>query len=178
MKKQLNPQVEKITEDQDLWQGRYLVRAEITYRDHKGKAATLQVIHFQPEMSADEVFALLQPLGFVKGTEEYRYLASQAKDTFSAGQAEALVDFLNRRRGTYAYIKPAQKPRPALMGASALPFLPSFRDRSIYKVHLEPGYDLPIKVEAVNMKIFISMAHLIKEFREIPSATNHQNQPY
>jgi hypothetical protein len=150
----------------ELWPGRYTVKAEITYRDRKGKVSTMHVIHFQPEMDDEEVKALLVPLGYAPGAKEYRYLASQARDTFSQEQAEALVAYLNRRKGTTASMKPAQIPLPALMGASAVPLLPSFRDRSVYKLHLEAGYDLNFKVEAINIKTFISMAHLFREFRE------------
>ncbi len=150
----------------ESWPGRYIVKAEVDYRDRKGKLSTLHVIHFQPDMSIEEVVNLLQPFGFNPDAREFRYLASQARDTFSREQAEALVAYLNLRKGTKAYLQPASIPLPSLMGASAIPSLPSFRDRSVYKLHLEPGYDLGFKVEAVNMKIFISMAHLFNEFRE------------
>lgn len=150
----------------ELWPGRYTVKAEITYRDRKGKVSSLHVIHFQPEMDDEEVKTLLEPFGYAPGVEEYRYLASQARDTFSLEQAEALVAYLTQRKSTTAYMKPAGIPLPSLMGASAVPLLPSFRDRNVYKLHLEPGYDLDFKVEAVNMKVFIGMAHLFYEFRE------------
>jgi hypothetical protein len=150
----------------ETWAGRFLVRAEVDHRDRRGKTTISHMIHFQPDMSTEEVAALLQPLGYPPDTENYRYLASQAKDTFSQAQAEKLVAYLNKRKGTRAYMKPANKPVPEMMGASAIPSLPSIRDRSVYKLHLEPGYHLGFKVEAVNMKIFISMAYLFKEFRE------------
>lgn len=150
----------------ELWTGRYTVKAEVTYRDRKGKISTLHVIHFQPEMGDEEVTALLRPFGYTPEIKQFRYLASQARDTFSLEQAEALVAYLNRHKGTTAYLRTAGIPLPALMGASAIPLLSSFRDRSVYKLHLEAGYDLDFKVEAVNMKTFIGMAHLLGEFRE------------
>ncbi len=149
----------------EIWPGRFLVRAEISYHDRRGKTSIRHMIHFQPDMSAEEIAALLQPLGFSPDDENYRYLASQAKDTFSQAQAEALVVYLNKRKGTRAYMKPANRPVPQLVGASAIPSLPSLRERSVYKLHLERGYQLGFKVEAVNMKVFINMAFLLREFR-------------
>ena len=92
-------------------------------------------------MSDEESGTLLFQLRFTPEIEGYKNLVSQTRDTFSKKQAEALVIYLNKRKGTRAYLKPAEKPVPALMGASAIPSLPSFRDRSIYRLDLEPGYD-------------------------------------
>jgi hypothetical protein len=150
----------------EIWPERYTVRAEINYRDRRGKSATLQVTHFQPDMSEEESGKLLFQLGYTPGVEGYKNLLSQAKDTFSKKQAEALVNYLNKRKGTRAYLKPALKPFPAVIGASAIPSLPSFRDRSIYRLELEPGYDLDFKVDAINMKTYINLAHLFQELRQ------------
>lgn len=153
------------TEGRNIWQGRYLVRAEINYRDRRGKSLTLQTIHFQPEMTEKEAAALLAPLGFSADIEGFHNLISQARDTFSNNQAQKLVDYLNRRRGTRAYAKIAYVPLQYLMGASAISSLPSLHDRSVYKLYLEPGYDLDFRVEAVNMKVYINMAHLFRELK-------------
>jgi len=152
-------------EGREIWQGRFQVRAEIQYRDRRGKTSILQVIHFQPDMSEKEAETLLAPLGFTPDYEGFTLLVSQVRDTFSNEQAEKLAAYLNRRRGTRASIKPAYAPSPKLMGASAIRSLPSLRDRSVYKLYLEPGYDLDFRVEAVNLKVYINMAHLFSELK-------------
>lgn len=154
-----------ISINSDEWAGRFNVRAEISYRDRRGNSSIIQVIHFQPEMKEEETAELLKPLGFMPEDENYSHLVSQVKDTFSEGQALKLVEFLNKRRGTRAYAKPAKKPLPSLVGASSIPSMPSMRDRNVYKVYLEPGYDLDFKVESVNMKVYITLAHLYKEMQ-------------
>lgn len=151
-------------EGRSIWPGRFLVRAEINYRDRHGKTSMLQVIHFQPDMTEKEAGDLLVPLGVSPDDKKLRNLVSQARDTFSNDQAEALAAYLHQRRGTRVYAKAAYVPLPDIMGASAISSLPTLRDRSVYKLHLEPGYDLDFRVEAVNMKVYINMAHLIKEF--------------
>lgn len=155
-----------------IWPGRFLVRADISYRDRRGKSSTLQVIHFQPDMTEKEAGDLLDLLGISPNTKELRNLVSQTRDTFSNEQAEALVAYLHKRRGTRAYAKPAYVPLPDQMGASAIPNLPSLRDRTVYKLYLEPGYDLDFRVEAVNIKVYINMAHLFREFKEHETPSN------
>ncbi len=163
------------SEDRPIWSGRYQVRAEITYRDRRGKPSTLQVIHFQPDMTEDEAVTLLDPLGITRETKDFHNIVSQARDTFSSDQAEALVVYLNKRKGTRAYVKPAYVPIPGLIGASAIPLLPSMRDRSVYKLYLEPGYDLDFRVEAVNIKVYINMAHFFREIKEYENPANGNN---
>ncbi|NMD31213.1 MAG: hypothetical protein GYA80_05815 [Chloroflexi bacterium] len=148
------------------WDGRFTVRAEISYRDRKGKPAIMQVITFQPFMAKTDAMRLLEPFGISNATEGWRYYLSQVRDTFSLEQAEPLVDYLNHRRRTKASLRLAFVPVANLMGASAIPSLPSFRDRSVYKLYLEPGYPLEFKVSAINLKTYIAMAHLFREFKE------------
>ena len=52
------------------------------------------------------------------------------------------------------------------MGASAIPTLPSFRDGLVYRLFTERGYDLPFKVEAINIKTYLYMARLVNELRQ------------
>ena len=158
--------------DRSIWPGRYQVRAEITYRDRRGKPSTLQVIHFQPDMTDDEALTLLVPLGIIPETKDFHHFVSQARDTFSSDQAEALVAYLNRRKGTHGVVKPAHVSLPGLLGASAITKLPSLRDRSVYKLYLEPDYNLDFRVEAVNIKVNI---HLARFFREIKEHENFAN---
>lgn len=149
-----------------VWTGRYQVRAEVSYRDRKGRPGSMHIITFQPDMPVAEVSALLEPLGFTPESVAYKRLVSQARDTFSKEQAEELAVYLDGRRGTQARISPAPLPSPALIGASAIPSLPSFRDGVVYRLHLEPGYRLPFKVESINIKTYIAMAKLFQEMKE------------
>ncbi len=126
----------------------------------------MHVIAFQPDMPEAEVASLLEPLGFMPGSEGYKQLTSQARDTFSHDQAEELAAYLDGRRGTRARIAPAPLPSPGFIGASAIPSLPSFRDGVVYRLHLEPGYRLPFRVESVNIKTYIAMAKLFQEMKE------------
>lgn len=147
------------------WLGRYTVRAEVNYRGRHGKAGTMQVITYQSAIPDDEVILILEPLGFNRKQEGWTHLVSQARDTFTKEQAEVLVNYLNSRQGTTAYMKLVYKPLPVLMGASAISSLPSFRDGIVYRLYTERGYNLPFKVEAVNMKTYLYMARLFTEFQ-------------
>ncbi len=148
------------------WPERYNVRAEVRYQQRRAaRAGVMQVIAFQPEMSAEEVHALLEPLGYTCDSPGYQHLAGQARDTFSLPQAEALAAYLSRRPGTTARVLPASLPLPVLLGASEVPSLPSFRDGIVYRLYTERGYDLPFKAVTLNMKTFIAMARLFSEFR-------------
>lgn len=148
------------------WPGRFQVRAEVSYRDRRGKTASMHIITFQPEMLEEEIAALLAPLGYIPGVAGYNRIASQAKDTFSQEQVEQLLTYLETRRGTKARMQQAPLPTPTLIGASAIPALPSFRDGTVYCIYLEPGYKLPFKVESINVKTYISMARLFQEMKE------------
>ena len=150
-----------------IWPGRYAVRAEVRYQPRRGaRAGVMQVIIFQPEMSAEEVQALLEPLGYTPDSPGYRHLAGQARDTFSLPQAEALAAYLAKRPGTTPSMQPARLPLPVLIGASEIPALPSFRDGSVYRLYTERGYDLPFKAVTLNMKTYIALARLYSEFRQ------------
>ncbi|HNR02579.1 MAG TPA: hypothetical protein PKK59_08595 [Anaerolineaceae bacterium] len=147
------------------WPERYSVRAEVRYQPRRGaRAGVMQVIAFQPEMTDEEVSALLEPLGFTPASPGYRHLAGQARDTFSLPQAEALAAYLEKRPGTTACVLPAKLPLPVLIGASEIPSLPSFRDGSVYRLYTEKGYHLPFKVVTLNMKTYIALARLFSEF--------------
>ncbi len=156
---------ENVTGD-NLWPGRFHVKAEITYRDRRGKPASMHVIFYRPEISAEEAAVLLKPLGFKPGTRGYKRLVSQVQDTFSEQQAQQLQAYLEKRRGTKVRITPAVLPSPEQVGASALPGLPSFRDGSSYRVYTEPGYSLAFKVESINLRTYIAMAHLVQEMTD------------
>lgn len=151
----------------DPWPDRYTVRAVINYHNRRGKAGTLQVITYQPDMPEEEIIAALACVGYQPGVENWLNLVSQAKDTFTLPQAEALVGYLNSRPGTTAARKPARKPQPLLGGASLIPLLPSFRDGIVYRYSTERGYNLPFKVEAVNMKTFMYMSRLFREMKTL-----------
>ena len=161
---------EPITQDgtgsSSPWPGRFHVKAEITYRDRRGKPACMHVVFFRPELSAEEAAVLLEPLGFKPGARGYMRLVSQVQDTFSEHQAQLLKAYLEKRRGTMVRITQADQPSPELVGASALPRLPSFRDGSSYRVHSEPGYNLDFKVESINLRTYIAMAHLVQEMTD------------
>ncbi len=148
------------------WTGRYNVRAVVSYRDRKGRSGLMQVITFQPFLSKLEALNLLESLDIHADMEGMMYYLSQVRDTFTMEQADLLVSYLNQRKGNQGVMRPANLPVPNLMGASAIPNLPSFRDRSIYKLYLEPGYCLEFKVSAINVKTYIAMAHLFREFKE------------
>ena len=148
------------------WPDRFQVKAEVFYRDRRGKPATMHVIFFRSGMSAEEAAVLLEPLGFTPGMQAYRRLVSQAQDTFSQQQAQQLSAYLQQRPGTLVRISPAPLPSPDLVGASALPGLPSFRDGSAYRVYTEPGYNLDFKVESINLRTYIAMAHLLREMTD------------
>ncbi len=99
--------------------------------------------------------AFAEPFGISNATEGWRYYLSQVRDTFSLEQAEPLVDYFKPSQGDKSFLRPAFVPIANLMGASAIPSLPSFRDRSVYKLYLEPGYLLEFKVSAINLKTYI-----------------------
>jgi len=147
------------------WPERYNVRAEVTYRDRRGNHSRMQVIAFQRDMTREQADELLAALGFNPAMKGYHYLVSQAKDTFSLEEADALVNYLNSRKGTLARMQPARLPSENTMGASAIPTLPSFKDGAIYRYHTEPGYPLKFRVESINMRIYLYMARLAREFQ-------------
>jgi hypothetical protein len=147
------------------WPARYNVKAEISYHSRRGKSGVMQVITYQPEMSKEEYTAILAAVGVNPGSQAWTRFVSQAKDTFSYEQATALVAYLNSRQGTSAYLREAKYPTPAIMGASAIPTLPSFRDGQVYRLYTERGYSLPFKVEAINTKTYLYMARLFSEMK-------------
>jgi hypothetical protein len=153
-----------------IWPGRYNVKAQVNYRNRRGKLGVMQVITFQPEMPEDEYAVILEEAGIDPGTQAWTRFISQAKDTFSHEQAAALVAYLNTRQGTSAYLREAKFPAPDTIGASAIPTLPSFRDGQVYRLFTEHGYSLPFKVEAINMKTYLYMARL---FDEMKSTLDH-----
>jgi hypothetical protein len=147
------------------WPGRFNVRAEIRYRSRRKGAGVMQVILYQPALPEADCADILADAGFVSGNEAWSSLVSQAKDTFSFAESEALVNYLNTREGTSAHRYAAKLPTPGLIGASAIPTLPSFRDGIVDRLHTQRGYSLPFKVEAVNVKIYLHMTRLYNEFR-------------
>ncbi len=98
--------------------------------------------------------------------EGWRYYLSQVRDTFSLEQAEPLVDYLKPSQGDKSIPAPGVCSDCQPDGRQRHPFSPSFRDRSVYKLYLEPGYLLEFKVSAINLKTYIAMAHLFREFKE------------
>ena len=157
----------KLPEEVSTWTGRYSVRAVVTYRGRHGKSGTMQVITYQPEMPEEELLDVLQSTGYKPGADNWLNLVSQAKDTFSLSQAEALVAYLDSRPGTAAILKPAGKPQPFVSGASMVPLLPSFRDGIVYRYYTERGYSLPFKVEAINTKTYLLLSRLFREIKEL-----------
>ena len=153
-------------EKHTAWPGRFIVRAEINYRDRRGRQSSMQVTTFQRELTREQVDALLLPLGFDPVMSGYHFLVSQARDTYSQEEAEALVAYLNTRKGTSAFMKTANLPTPNVMGASAIPSLPSFKDGAIYRYYTEPGYPLSFRVESINIKTYLYMARLFNEFHD------------
>lgn len=148
------------------WSGRFNVRAQITYHSRRGKSGVMQVITYQPDMAEEEYRAILGEIGIQPDATGWALFVSQAKDTFSSEQADALVAYLNAREGTRAYRRDADLPTPGQMGVSAIPTLPSFRDGLVYRLFTERGYDLPFKVEAINIKTYLYMARLVNELRQ------------
>lgn len=149
------------------WPDRYCVRAVITYRGRHGKSGTMQVMTYQPEMPEEEILSVLATAGFHPGEEHWLNLVSQARDTFTLAQAGALVAYLNSRPGTIARVKPAVKPRPEISAASLIPRLPSFKDGIVYRYYTERAYNLPFKVEAINIKTYLLMSRLFREINEL-----------
>lgn len=147
------------------WPGRFNVRAEIRYRSRRKGAGVMQVILYQPALKEDECAAILAVAGFTPEAAEWTSLVSQARDTFSDLESAALVDYLNSREGTTAHRSGARLPAPGVIGASAIPTLPSFRDGLVYRLHTERGFTLPFKAEAVNVKTYLHMARLFNELR-------------
>ena len=163
----LQESVKNLPEEVPGWTGRYSVRAVIAYRGRHNKAGTMQVITYQPEMPQEEILDVLQSAGYKPGADNWLNLVSQAKDTFSLTQAEALVAYLNSRPGTTAVMKPAGIPHPLMCGASMIPLLPSFRDGIVYRYYTERGYSLPFKVEAINTKTYLLLSRLFREIKEL-----------
>jgi predicted TIM-barrel fold metal-dependent hydrolase len=104
------------------------VRAEIRYRSRRKGAGVMQVILYQPALTVEDCSAFLAEVGFTTEAAEWTSLVSQAKDTFSDAESAALVRYLNAREGTTAQRGEARLPAPVVIGASAIPTLPSFRD--------------------------------------------------
>lgn len=149
----------------ETWPGRFNVRAEIRYSSRRKVSGIMQVTVYQPDMPEEEFVAVLAEVGFTPEDNGWVSLVSQAKDTFSLEQSEALVIYLNSREGTTALWTSARLPTPGIIGASAIPALPSFRDGFVHRLYTERGYTLPFKVEAINTKTYIHMARLYNELR-------------
>jgi predicted TIM-barrel fold metal-dependent hydrolase len=149
------------------WSGRYHVRAEIRYHSRRKGAGVMQVILYQPALTEEDCSAFLAEVGFTPEAAEWTSLVSQAKDTFSDAKSAALVRYLNAREGTTAQRSEARLPAPGVIGASAIPTLPSFRDGFVYRLYTERGYNLPFKAEAINVKTYLNMARLFNEMRNI-----------
>ncbi len=149
----------------NTWTGRFNVRARIAYHSRRGKSGVMQIITYQPAMTEEESRALLGEIGINPDATGWTLFVSQAKDTFSSEQADALVAYMNTREGTTAYREEALMPRHGQIGASAVPTLPSFRDGLVYRLFTERGYSLPFKVEAINIKTWLYMARLVNELK-------------
>lgn len=153
------------THQSTTWPGRFNVRAEVRYRSRRKGSGVMQVILYQPALTEAECADILAEVGFSSEDEAWTSLVSQARDTFSSSESEALVNYLHYREGTTAKRYAAKLPTPGIIGASAIPALPSFRDGIVDRLHTERGYSLPFKVEAVNVKTYLHMARLYNEFR-------------
>lgn len=125
----------------------------------------MQVILYQPALTEEECATILAEVGCTPGAAEWTSLISQAKDTFSDVKSAALVDYLNSREGTTAHRSEARLPAPGVIGASAIPTLPSFRDGFVYRLYTQRGYNLPFKAEAINLKTYLHMTRLFNELR-------------
>lgn len=125
------------------------------------------VIIYQPKMNDEECASILGEIGIFPGEKRWSRFVSQVHDTFSYEQTASLVDYLNSRQGTSAYQREAVLPKPEIVGASAIPTMPSFRDGLVYRFYTERGYALPFKVEAINLKTYLYMTHLFNEFDSV-----------
>ena len=77
------------------WPDRYDVYAQMEsiYELPEGFGAP-EMLFFQPEMSEEEIQALLEPFDFTPDREDYDALASQAMSSFTEEQAGQLMEFL------------------------------------------------------------------------------------
>jgi len=140
------------------------VRAEIRYHSRRGKSGVMQVIIYQPRMPEEECAEILAAVGITPEVKGWPRFVSQTKDTYSRDQAEVLVAYLNSRQATSAHMREAGLPLPGIVGASAIPTLPSFRDGIVYRLYTEKGYNLAFDVEAINVKTYLYMTRLFNEF--------------
>jgi hypothetical protein len=106
-----------------IWSGRYRVAARADNWKHKGQTYEDQIMTlFQVDMDDGEAKTLLESLGFTpeKDGEDYKYLVSQVAETFTEGQADELIAYLETLAGMTAWKKPAHKPIKGHAGAGAM----------------------------------------------------------
>ncbi|MBU2578411.1 hypothetical protein KKA69_06355 [Patescibacteria group bacterium] len=143
------PQSTKPLSGRELWPGRYYVEAVGSICFHRGGIFEHQTFRcFQPEMTEKEVRSLLKPLGFtpLNTGEEYRFIKSQAEETFTKEQTEELINYLKRvTMIQQLWKREAMKPIRGSKGSGAI-VVESESECGIVMLSNAEGYDLNFKV--------------------------------